>query len=63
MTGRSWSLREAQLMTVSSGEGHDGVCRAGVAPGDVARQRGAAEPGYASGGKSDHWLPAFHPAR
>ena len=39
------------------------VCRAGVAPGDVARQRGAAEPGYASGGKSDHWLPAFHPAR
>ena len=45
------------------GEGHDGVCRAGVAPGDVARQRGAAEPGYASGGKSDHWLPAFHPAR
>ena len=28
-----------------------------MAPGDVARQRGAAGPGYASGGKSDHWLP------
>ena len=28
-----------------------------MAPGDVARQRGAAGPGYESGGKSNHWLP------
>ena len=43
MTGRSWSLREVQLMTVAERprEWHDGVCRAGVAPGDVAWQRGA----------------------
>ena len=65
MTGRSWSLRETQLMTVASGYVSGTMEHAAPAwlpatwPGNV----GAAGPGYASGGKSDHWLPVFHPAR